>query len=115
MSDLHHPCEHWAEPISLAAAGCLSSDEQQPVRRHIETCADCREQLRQLTELCRALVEASLASDSTEGALLERIMSAVTADVARRPGVRTREEMIHPSFVFRSLHVWRWIMRSPVS
>src|SRR5436190_9846300 len=102
MSDLHHPCEHWAEPISLAAAGCLSSDEEQAVRRHIETCADCREQLRQLTELCRALGEAPLATDSTEAAFVERIMSAVTADVARRSSVRTREEMIHPPLLFRS-------------
>ena len=120
MSDLHHPCEHWAEPISLAAAGCLPPAEELAVRRHIETCADCREQFRQLTELCCALVEAPLATDSAEAALVERIMSAVTADVARRrvltrPGVRTREEAIHPSSGFRSLHISRWIMRSAVS
>ncbi len=115
MSDLHHPCEHWAEPISLAAAGCLSSDEEQEVRRHVETCSDCREQFRQLTELCRALAEAPLATDSTEAAIVERIMSAVTADVSRRPIVRTREEMIHPTLLSRSLDTWRWIMRSPVS
>jgi outer membrane lipoprotein-sorting protein len=115
MSDLHHPCEHWAEPISLAAAGCLSSDEEQEVRRHVETCSDCREQFRQLTELCRALAEAPLATDSTEAAIVERIVSAVTADVSRRPIVRTREEMIHPTLLSRSLATWRWIMRSPVS
>ena len=115
MSDLQHPCEHWAEPISLAAAGCLSSDEEQEVRRHVETCSDCREQFRQLTELCRALAEAPLPTDSAEAAIVERIMSAVTADVFRRPIVRTREEMIHPTLLSRSLDNWRWIMRSPVS
>ncbi len=115
MSDLHHPCEHWAEPISLAAAGCLSSDEEQEVRRHVETCADCREQFRQLTELCRALAEAPLATDSTEAAIVERIMSAVTAQAWRRPIVRAREEMNHPPLLSRSLDTWRWIMRSPVS
>ena len=115
MSDLQHPCERWAEPLSLAAAGCLSSDEEQEVRRHVETCSDCREQFRQLTELCRALAEAPSATDSAEAAIVERIMSAVTADVSRRPIVRTREEMIHPTLLSRSLHTRRWIMRSPVS
>jgi len=62
MSDLHDPCKHWAKSISLAAAGCLSSDEEQEVRRHVETCADCREQFLQLTELCHALAEAALAT-----------------------------------------------------
>lgn len=115
MSDLRHPCEHWAEPISLAAAGCLSSDEEQEVRRHVETCPDCREQFRQLTELCRALTEAPLATDSTEAAIVERILSAVTAEVSRRPIVRTGEEMIHPTLLSRSPDTRRWIMRSPVS
>jgi len=115
MSDLHHPCEHWAESVSLAAAGCLPSDEEQEVRRHVETCSDCREQFRQLTELCRALAEAPLATDSTGEAIIERIMSAFTADVARHPDVRTRAEMIHPPLVFRSLDIWTWIMRSPAS
>jgi outer membrane lipoprotein-sorting protein len=114
MSDLPHPCEHWAEPISLAAAGCLSSDEEQAVRRHIETCADCREQFRQLTEFCRALAEARLATDSTDAAIVERILSAVTAEISRRPIVRTREEMIHPTLLPRSPGTRRWIMRSPV-
>ena len=115
MSDLHRLCEHWAEPISLAAAGCLSSDEEQEVRRHVETCSDCREQFRQLTELCRSLAEAPLTTDSAEAGFVERIMSAVTADVSRRPIVRTREEMIHPTLLSRSLETRRWIMRSPVS
>ena len=53
MNDLRHPCEHWAEPISLAAAGCLSADEEREVRRHIETCSDCRERFRQLTAVVR--------------------------------------------------------------
>jgi outer membrane lipoprotein-sorting protein len=115
MSDLHHPCEHWAEPISLAAAGCLSSDLEQEVRRHVETCSDCHEQFRQLTELCRALAEVPLATDSTEAAIVERIMSAVTAAVSRRPIVRTREEVIHPTLLSRSLDTWRWVMRSTAS
>jgi len=115
MSDLQHPCEHWAEPISLAAAGCLSPDEERDVRRHIETCSDCRERFRQLTELCGVLAEAQFTADSAEAAIIERVMSAVTSDESGQPIVRTRAEMIHPTLLNRSLDTWRWIMRSPVS
>src|ERR1700722_3443969 len=121
MSDLPHPCEHdhscqnWTELISLAAAGCLSPDEERELRRHIETCSDCREQFRQLTELCRALAEGPAATDRAEAAVVERIMSAVTADLSRRPIVRTVEEMIHPSLHSHSPGIRSWIMRSSVS
>ena len=80
MNDLHHPCEPWAEPISLAAAGCLSPDEEREVRRHIETCSGCRERFRQLTELCVALVKVQLPADDAAAAIVERVMSAVAAD-----------------------------------
>ena len=115
MKDLHHPCEHWAEPISLAAAGCLSPDEEREVRRHIETCSDCRERFRQLTELCGAVAEAQLPANDTAAAIVERVMSAVASSESERPVVRTRMEMIHPTLLSRSLDTWRWIMRSPVS
>jgi len=84
MNDLHHPCEHWAERISLAAAGCLAPDEEGEVRRHIETCSDCRERFRQLTELCGALAEAPSPAESTKAAIVERVMSAVASDESGR-------------------------------
>jgi outer membrane lipoprotein-sorting protein len=115
MNDLHHPCEPWAERISLAAAGCLSTDEERDVRRHIETCSDCRERFRQLTQVCGVLAEARLPADSAEAAIVERVMSAVTSGKSGQPIVRTRAEMIHPTLLTRSLTKWRWIMRSPVS
>ena len=115
MNDLHHPCEDWAEPVSLAAAGCLPPDEEREVRRHIETCSDCRERFRQLRQLCGALAEAQLPVDSAEGAIVERVMSVIASDESGQPIVRTRAEMIHPSLLTRSLTNWRWIMRSPVS
>ncbi len=115
MNDLLRPCEAWAERISLAAAGCLSHDEERDVRRHVETCSDCRERFRQLTELCGALAEAQLPAESAEAAIVERVMSAVASDESRRPIVRTRAEMIHLPLLTRSLDNWRRIMRSPVS
>ena len=115
MSDLRHPCEDWAEPISLAAAGCLAPDEERDVRRHIETCSDCRERFRQLTGLCSALAEAQLPADGAEGAIVERVMSAVASGESGRSNVGMRAEMIHPTLLTRSLDTWRWIMRSPLS
>jgi outer membrane lipoprotein-sorting protein len=115
MNDLRHPCESWAEPISLAAAGCLSPDEQQAVRRHLETCSDCRERLEQLTRLCGVLAKAQLSTVGTEAAIVERVMSAVASEESRQPTVCTYAESIHPTPFARSLSNWRSIMRSPVS
>ena len=114
MNDLHHPCESWAERVSLAAAGCLPADEEAEVRQHIETCPDCRERFRQLTQLCGALAEARLPADVAEAAIVARIMSAVVSDHSR-PIVRTRAEMIHAALPTRSRDYWRWIMRRPMS
>ena len=83
MNNLHHNCEHWAEPISLLAAGCLSTDEERDVRRHFETCPDCRERFRQLTQLCGALAEAQLPVNVAENAIVERVMSAVASEESR--------------------------------
>jgi len=115
MNDLHHNCELWAEPISLLAAGCLSTDEERDVRRHFETCPDCRERFGQLTQLCGALAEAQLPVNVAENAIVERVMSAVASEESQRSLVRTQAEMIQPSLLTRSLDKWRWIMRSPVS
>jgi outer membrane lipoprotein-sorting protein len=115
MNDLHHPCEPWAERISLAAAGCLPTDEEREVREHVETCSVCRERFLELTELCRALVEAQLPVGGDDAAIVERVMSAVASDTVRSLRVRTQGEMIHRSRFSRSLDKWRWIMRSPVS
>ncbi len=115
MKNLHNPCDLSAEPISLAAAGCLPPDEEGEVRRHIETCSDCRERFRQLTQLCGALAELRSPADSAEAAIVERVMSAVASDQSQRPLVRTRPETIPPALLTRSLDTWRWIMRSPVS
>jgi outer membrane lipoprotein-sorting protein len=114
MNDLHHPCELWAERISLAAADCLSPDEQREVQRHIETCAACRESYRQLVELCGALVQARFPADDAEEAAVARIMSAV-ADQSQRPIAGKSAEMIHRRSAMRFPNNWRWIMRSPLS
>lgn len=115
MSDLHHPCEPWVESISLAAAGCLSPDEERDLRRHIETCSDCRERFRQLAQLCGTLTESRLPDDSPETIIVERVMSAIASDGSRRPLVRREVEKDHATLLTRSLDTWRWIMRSPVS
>jgi outer membrane lipoprotein-sorting protein len=109
MNDFRHPCENWAEPIGLSAAGCLSPDEQREVLGHIETCADCRGRYQQLSQLCSALVESRLQADSLESAAVERITLALAAEGKRG------EEIIRSALVTRSPNTWRWIMRSPIS
>ena len=115
MNDLLHTCEPWAERISLAAADCLSPAEEQETRRHIETCSNCRARFQQLTRLVGELTEARFPAVGAEAAIVERVMSAFSAEGLRRPLVGTEPEMIHPMLVTRSLDTWRWIMRSPVS
>jgi outer membrane lipoprotein-sorting protein len=115
MNNLRHPCEAWAELVSLAAAGCLSPDEERDVRQHIETCADCRERFGQLIALCGALSEVRLPADRVATAIIERAMTAVASEQSARPIVSSRAEVIHARLFSRSLNTWRWIMRSPVS
>lgn len=115
MNDLHHPCEPWAEQISLAAAGCLSPDEDKKIRQHMKTCPDCRERFRQLTELCGVIAGSRLPEVSTEAAIIERFMSAVASVESGQPNVCTPMEIVRPAPITRSLASWRSIMRSPVS
>ena len=115
MNDLRHPCQEWAEPISLAAAGCLPPDDEQEVRRHIETCSDCRERFRELAQLCGALSEIRPQATIAQAAIVERVMSAIDLDVPRRLLTGSRTEMIHPMPRTRFLDPWRWIMRSRAS
>ncbi len=115
MNDLHHPCEEWHQPVSLAAAGCLTPDEEREVRLHIETCSTCRQRFRELTELCGGLAAARPPAEGAEAAIVTRVMSAVVSDESGRSVARTRTEMIHPTLLSRSLDNWRWIMRSRVS
>ncbi len=115
MNDLHRNCELWAEPISLLAAGCLAPDEERDVRRHFETCPDCRERFGQLTQLCGALAEAQLPVDVADNAIVERVMSAVGSEESGRPLAGTQAEMIQPSKLTRSSKGWRWTMRSPIA
>ncbi|MFZ1935633.1 MAG: hypothetical protein WCB27_25680 [Thermoguttaceae bacterium] len=115
MNDLRPPCEHWAEPVSLLAAGCLSCDEEREVRRHIEACPDCRERFRQLSELCGALAKVYSPAGGAEAAAVARVMSAVESAQFEPSVVRMRAESSRAVSRFRSPNSWRWIMRSPIS
>lgn len=119
MNHLHHDCEPWAERITLLAAGCLSTDEEPEIRRHLEACPDCRERFGQLTQLCGALADAQLPVDVAEDAMFERVMSVVASDDTRRPIDQSEFDQSEPGMICsrqrsRSPDNWRWIMRSPV-
>ncbi|MGW8256151.1 MAG: zf-HC2 domain-containing protein [Thermoguttaceae bacterium] len=112
MNDLHNSCEPWTERISLAAAGCLSSAEEQDVHRHIETCSDCRERFQQLSRLCGVLAEARLPADSADRAVVERVMAAVASEQSQRPLVSTHSQTIQLPQFANTLNSWRRVMRS---
>jgi hypothetical protein len=59
MCDKPSDCQCWHEPISLLAAGCLPSDEQAEIRRHLAGCPACSARFRALTELCAGLRRAA--------------------------------------------------------
>ena len=106
MNDLNNTCRPWAEPISLLAAGCLSPDEEQNVRQHIDSCSRCRKRFHQLTELCGAIVDAQLPAERAETTIAQRVISTITSESV---------EMVQPQLLSRSLDKWRKLMRSPVS
>lgn len=88
MNDFHDPCKHWAEALSMAAAGCLSSYEEREVRQHMETCSACRERFRQLTEVCSALTELRLPTNGEDVVINQRVMSAIALSKPRQHVVR---------------------------
>lgn len=87
MNGLHHPCQAWAESISLSAAGCLSSDEQRDVDRHLETCPSCLKRFEQLTALCHIAAESPLHGEDAGAAIVRRVISAVDGEKPQRHGV----------------------------
>lgn len=84
MNDFQHPCKQWAEAISMAAAGCLSSDEGPEIRRHMETCSACREHFRQLAKVCGALAEFRTPTNGEDTVILQRVMSAIVLGKPQR-------------------------------
>lgn len=71
-------CESWAEQISLLAAGCLSSDEEQAVRQHIASCGPCQKEFDQMTELCGNLKDVPLVSLQRAEAVVAKAMIEIT-------------------------------------
>ena len=113
MNDFPSPCDAWAEAISLAAAGCLEADEDQAVRRHLETCSQCRDRYGELLPLCAVLAEAELPAERAEAAIVARVRSEVAS--AASPRMPLGAEQGLSKLVSRSRDTWRWLMRAPVS
>jgi outer membrane lipoprotein-sorting protein len=113
MNDLPYSCERWAELISLLPAGCLSSEEERDVRRHIDTCPSCRERFQQVQLVCGALADVPPLAD--EEAAVARIVLAVKSGQTQPPIVPGNAGTGRATVLSRSLNTWRWIMRSPVS
>jgi hypothetical protein len=57
-------CEARAEDISLLAAGCVTTQEEQEVRAHLATCVACRERFEQFQLVCSELRAAKPESEA---------------------------------------------------
>jgi hypothetical protein len=80
MNDEITNCESRAEAISLLAAGCLTSQEEQDLRQHLVACATCRERFEQMVSVCSGL-RLALPSPGTfdVSALVSRTMADVSS------------------------------------
>lgn len=76
-SNNSNSCDARAEEISLLAAGCLTTQEEQELRAHLATCDACRERFEQLQSVCSELRAAKPELDAVRFNL-----SAVTTVVA---------------------------------
>jgi hypothetical protein len=70
-------CEAWAEPISMSAAGCLTSDERRDLDRHLDACPSCRERFERLAVVCRALDASRLSGEEAGAAVVGCVMAAI--------------------------------------
>ena len=114
MNDLHPTCEPWAEPIGLAAAGCLSPGEEREVLRHVEACAACGNRFRQMAALCGTLAALQPSAEDAAATVVRKAMSAVASGESEPANARREMEGNRSALLSHSLYPWRSIMRSPI-
>src|SRR5262245_8726234 len=86
---------HYEELTALAAGGHLSQLEDADLRRHLESCAECRESLRVYRDLVSSglPLASTSAADATGDASADPGMTARFVERARREGVRFSPEV----------------------
>lgn len=94
MSEIDH--ERWSEELSAYLLGALEPGEAEALKRHLEGCERCREELRWLAPARDALPETVVRLQPPEG-LRERLLTEVREDARaargeaeERPGLLAR-------------------------
>jgi Putative zinc-finger len=83
------PCRDWRGALGAAALGNIDTSEEIGLRAHLDGCADCRAELRDLTAVAEAL--ATVPVENVTGAAVEpssALAGRVLDRVARERGVR---------------------------
>ncbi|HYC81404.1 MAG TPA: zf-HC2 domain-containing protein, partial [Solirubrobacterales bacterium] len=83
MSEIEH--ERWREELSAYLLGALAPDEAEALKRHLEGCGPCREELRWLAPARDALPE-TVARVQPPPALRERLLAEVREDARAARG-----------------------------
>lgn len=82
------PCASRRESVALLASGACPDDQADELRRHLKTCAGCRESFRRLAEVRDEHVAAAtnLPEASVPSRLLNRVASRIRVDAEPRRG-----------------------------
>jgi hypothetical protein len=89
------PCRDWRGALGAAALGQLDPAEEIGLRAHLDGCAECRAELRELTAVAKALGSVPVenvtsAAAEPSDALAGRILSRVAIERGVRRNRRTR-------------------------
>jgi anti-sigma factor RsiW len=92
------PCRDWRGALGAAALGNIDASEEIGLRAHLDGCADCRAELRDLTEVAQALASVPVANVTGEAAepsdaLAGRVLDRVSRERGARRTRRTRRAM----------------------
>lgn len=92
------PCRDWRGALGAAALGNLEPAEEVGLRAHLDGCADCRAELRELTAVAHALAavpaaDVTGAAAEPSDALAGRVLDRVARERSDRRTRRTRRVM----------------------
>jgi hypothetical protein len=91
-------CRDWRGALGAAALGNIDASEEIGLRAHLDGCADCRAELRDLTAVARALRSVPVANVTGEAAepsdaLAGRVLDSVAHERDARRTRRTRRAL----------------------
>jgi hypothetical protein len=102
-------CEKNKKSLSLLAIGDLRADEAVELRSHIQTCADCRDYFREISDLAGELKTAASATPAIEAS------PSFHRSLARRIESEARSGSWAEVFSLPPLRGWNWRLIAPTA